>query len=107
VRDLRSLVRTLSGLGGVERQRAFEDRREALADAAAELRKRARTEWRRPMASFALGVAGAGVTLSTGNPAPAVLSFASALLGLRRQADPSTAYTYLFSAANEWPPTSK
>lgn len=105
-RDLRQFVRSVSTAEEGEREAAFADRRESLADAAAELTKHARTAWRRPMASFSLGIGGAAVALVVGNVPGAGLAFASGLLGLKRQADPSSVYTYLFSAQRAWPPFS-
>jgi hypothetical protein len=95
-RDLRHFVRDLAGLDQDARDQAFLDRREALADTADQLRRLARTSWRRPLATFGLGIAGSAVTLAAGNPLGAGLAAASALLGLRRQADPASAYFYLF-----------
>lgn len=98
VRDLRSFVRDLASLDRDAREQAFADRREALADAADELRRLARKSWRRPLASFGIGIAGSAVALASHNPIGAALGAASALLGLRRQADPGSAYAYLFRA---------
>lgn len=102
-RDLRSFVRDAATLTRQDREQAFLDRREALADAADELRRLARTSWRRPLATFGLGIAGSAVTLASGNALGAGLAAASALLGLRRQADPASAYTYLFQAQQHLP----
>jgi hypothetical protein len=104
-RDLRAFVRSVSTADSASRDEAFADRREALSDAAADLNRHMRTAWRRPMASFGLGIGGAAVALAAGTPIPAGFGFASALLGFKRQADPSSAYTYLFRAAHTWPPT--
>ena len=103
-RDLRAFVRSVSTSDPASREAAFADRREALSDAAADLNRHMRTAWRRPMASFSLGIGGSAVALAAGNPIPAGISFASGLLGLKRQADPSSVYTYLFRAAHQWPP---
>lgn len=97
-RDLRQFVRELAPLDPASRGQAFTDRREALADTADELHRLARTAWRRPLATFGLGIAGSALALVTHNPIGAGLGAASALLGLRRQADPVSAYTYLFKA---------
>jgi len=97
-RDLRHFVRDLAGLDEDTRDQAFLDRREALADTADQLRRLARTSWRRPLATFGLGIAGSAVSLAAGNPVAAGLAAAGAFLGLRRQADPSSAYSYLFQA---------
>jgi len=52
----------------------------------------------RPLATFSLGIGGSAVTLASGNVIGAGLGAAAALLGLRRQADPASAYMYLFHA---------
>ena len=98
VRDLRHFVRDLASLDRGDREQAFGDRREALADTADQLRRLARKAWRRPLASFGIGIAGSAVSLASGNPLGAVLGVAGALLGLRRQADPASVYAYLFRA---------
>lgn len=97
-RDLRRFVRDLASLDQHARDQAFNDRREALADTADQLRRLARTSWRRPLATFGLAIAGSAVTLVQGNPVGAGLRSAGALLGLQRRADPASAYTYLFRA---------
>jgi hypothetical protein len=97
-RDLRAFARELALLEPAARETAFADRREELADAADALRRLARKAWRRPLATFGLGLAGSAVALGAGNPVGAGLTAAGALLGLRRQADPASAYTYLFQA---------
>lgn len=97
-RDLRKFIRDLSGLDQDARNEAFLDRRETLADTADELRRLARTSWRRPLASFGLGIAGSAIALAAGNPSGAGLTAADTLLGVRRRADPSSAYMYLFRA---------
>jgi hypothetical protein len=97
-RDLRKFVRDLASLDPVARDEAFLDRREALADAADELRRVARTSWRRPMATFGLGIAGSAVALAAGSTLGAGLSLAEGLLGFDRRADSSSAYSYIFRA---------
>ncbi|MFC3690253.1 hypothetical protein [Aquipuribacter hungaricus] len=97
-RDLRHLVRDLADLDQDTRDQALTDRREALADTADQLRRLARTSWRRPLATFGLGIAGSAVSLAAGNLPAAGITAAGALLGLRRQADPASAYSYLFQA---------
>ena len=98
VRDLRNFVRDLASLDKTGRDQAFADRREALADTADQLRRLAGTSWRRPLATFGLGIAGSAVSLASGNLIGAGLGAAGALLGLHRQADPASVYTYLFRA---------
>jgi hypothetical protein len=97
-RDLRRFARELASLRGATRQEAFADRREELADTADYLRKLARRSWRRPLATVGIGLAGSAVSFAAGNPAGGALGGIGALLGLRRQADPASTYTYLFRA---------
>lgn len=97
-RELRRFVRDLASLDQDGRDRAVLDRREDLADHADQLRRLARTSWRRPLATFGLGIAGSAVSLASGNLLGAGLAAGSSLLGLRRQADPASAYSYLFRA---------
>ncbi|QSE87071.1 hypothetical protein [Rhodococcus koreensis] len=98
IRDLRQFVRDASKLDQAARDEAFIDRREALADAADQLRRLARTSWRRPLATFGVGIAGSAVSLAAGNPLAAGISAIGALLGFHRRADPGSAYSYLFQA---------
>jgi hypothetical protein len=104
-RDLRAFVRSVATADDEDREAAVADRREALSDSAAELGRHARKAWRRPMASFSLGIAGSAVAVATGNPVGAGIAFASGLLGLKRQADPASVYTYLLNAHAAWPRT--
>ena len=102
-RDLRRLVRDAAALTPADQEQALLDRREALADAADDLRRLARTSWRRPLATFGLGIAGSAVTLASGaltgvGVAGFGLTAFGLLLGISRQADPASAYTYLFRA---------
>lgn len=97
-RELRRFVREIAVLDDEARTQAFHDRREALADTADELRRLARKAWRRPLASFGLGIAGSAVVLHSGNPVGAGIGAVAALLGLQRRADPNSAYSYLFHA---------
>jgi hypothetical protein len=100
-RDLRAFVREIGTLEATDRASALVDRHEELADTAEDLRKLARRSWRRPMASFSLGIAGAAVALAAGNLPSAAIAVGGGLLGLRRQSDPGTAYAYLFRVQRE------
>jgi len=100
-RDLRRFVRDAATLTRPDRQQALLDRREELAGAADEIRRVARKSWRRPLATFGPGIAGSAVTLAYGNPLGAGLTAAAAVLGLHRQADPASAYSYLFQAQQQ------
>jgi hypothetical protein len=100
-RELRQFVRDLASQDPEAREHSFADRREALADTADQLRRLARRAWRRPLATFGLGIAGSAVSIAHGNPVGAGLSAAAALLGLHRQSDPASAYAYLFQAQHQ------
>lgn len=100
-RDLRAFVRAASDLDERERAEALLDRQEALIDTAYELRRLSRKAWRRPMASFGLGIAGASVALAAGNLPGAALAAGGGLLGLKRAADPGTAYAYLYGVKGQ------
>jgi hypothetical protein len=97
-RSARQFARELSLMPDAEREASFGDRQNELDDLASDLRRKARSAWRQP-ASFALGLAGAGWTLATGNPLGALLT-ASALFAK----GPGTvnvdagAFSYLFAA---------
>jgi hypothetical protein len=97
-RSARQFARELSLLPEAARTAAFVDRQSELDDLASDLRRKARSAWRQP-ASFALGLAGAGWTLVTGNPLGALLS-ASALFakGPGAARAEAGAFSYLFAA---------
>lgn len=61
VRSAREFARELSVIPGAERDSAFRDRQAELDDLANDLKRTARSAWKRP-ASFALGLAGASWT---------------------------------------------
>lgn len=98
MRNLRRFVAELAGLDEQARERAFVDRREELADAADDLRRLARTHWRRPLASFGLGLAGAAWSAHQGDFPAALLQLGAGLLGLQGMPDTGSAYSYLFTA---------
>jgi hypothetical protein len=81
--NLRRFVAELAGLDEQARERAFVDRREELADAADDLRRLARTHWRRPLASFGLGLAGVAWSAHQGDSPAALLQLGAGLLGLQ------------------------
>ena len=65
-------------------------------------RKKARKAWRQP-AAFALGLAGAAWTYSTGNPIGALLSVgALAARGLSGKDKEAGAFSYLFAAHDQY-----
>jgi hypothetical protein len=85
-----------------EREAAFTDRQAEIEDLASDLRRKARKAWRQP-ASFALGLAGAAWTYSTGNPIGALLA-AGALVarGLSGKEKEAGAFSYLFTAHEQY-----
>ena len=101
-RSVRDFARQLSLMPEVERQAAFTDRQAEIEDLASDLRRKARKAWRRP-ASFALGLAGAAWTYSTGNPIGALLAAgALAARGLSENDKEAGAFSYLFAAHEQY-----
>lgn len=97
VRDVRRFVQTVSALDSdEEREAAVLDRQEELGDAAAGLRKTARTYWRRPLARVAVGGAGAILSLASGSALPAALSGMAALLEWEPRPNEAGPFSYLF-----------
>jgi hypothetical protein len=96
IRDVRRFVRDLSLLDAEEREVAILDRHEELSDMAAALRRTARSYWRRPIARVAVGGAGAGISLASGQPLPAALAGMAALLEWEPQVDAAGPFSYLF-----------
>jgi hypothetical protein len=106
VRELERFIHEVAALPTDEQIHAINRRREAIADSAADLRKIARQAWARPV-SFALCLAGAAWTATTGDLLAALLGFGAAAAG--RMAGSTTevgAYSYLFAAHHQFPPTS-
>jgi hypothetical protein len=93
MRNLRRFLAELAGLDEPARKRAFVDRREELADAADELRRLARTYWRKPLAGFGLGLAGAAWTAHQGDVPTALLSLGAGLLSLQGLPHTGSAYS--------------
>jgi hypothetical protein len=100
-RDLREFVRDASLLNEQAREQALADREEELIDTARDLSELSRKAWRRPMASFSLGIAGASVALVGGDLAGAALAAGGGLLGLKRTVYPGTAYAYIYETKTE------
>lgn len=96
---VRSFARELSLMAEDERQDAFEKRQDELDDAARAIKKASWEAWRKP-ASFAFGLAGAALTLLSGNPiGAAVAATGSAIAGIpSATANEIGVYSYLFSA---------
>jgi hypothetical protein len=99
--SVRKFAMELSRMPEEERKVAFEIRQAEISDLANDLRKRARTGWRKP-ASFALTLVGAVLAWAT-SPIATVLGAASAVAGYENAAaGDAGAYTYLFSAASRF-----
>jgi hypothetical protein len=98
MRHLREFLVELAGLDELDRARAFVDRREELADAADDLRRRARRYWRKPLAGFGLGVAGAAWSAHQGDYPASLIQLGAGLLSLQGMPDTGSAYSYLFTA---------
>jgi hypothetical protein len=101
-RSVREFARQLSLMSEAERELAFAERQVEIEDLASDLRRKARKAWRQP-ASFALGLAGAAWTLSTGNPIGALLAAGTlAARGVGSKANEVDAFSYLFAAHEQY-----
>lgn len=97
-RAVRGFARELSLMPEAERKAAFTDRQSEIEDLASDLRRNARRAWRQP-ASFALGLAGAAWTFSSGNPIGALLAAgALAVRGWGGTGREAGAFSYVFAA---------
>jgi len=102
-RDVRRFVLELSLLSEVGKASALADRRAELDDRAEELRRVARSAFKRQAVSFGFGLAGAAWTLVHGDPWGGIFAAGAAAGGLTR-ADPEpigAAYTYILRAKTE------
>lgn len=99
---LRDLLRFTSQIAltddAAERERLLLDRRDELAEAAHNLRRLARQAFRRKLATWSLGLAGAVWGLSQHDPLGLALGAASQLLDVLPTKKHVTAYSYLFFA---------
>lgn len=96
IRDIQRFVRSLSVLDSEgERETAVIERQEELSDAARELRKTARTYWRRPIARVAVGGVGAVLSLASGSILPAALTAMAAVLEWEPRTDTAGPFSYL------------
>lgn len=97
-RSVRKFSRDLSLMSEQEQSREFVERQAQLDDLAADLRRNARSAWRKP-ASFFLGLAGGFWTYKTGDPIGALLGAGAVLTGgIDRQQNEAGAYSYIFAA---------
>jgi hypothetical protein len=102
VRAVRRFVRELSLLPQKEAAVAVVEREKELDELASDLRKGSQAAWKQP-ASFALSVAGAAWTYTTGDPVGAILAAGAALTGLSSSQKPEVgAYSYLFKARQKY-----
>jgi hypothetical protein len=102
VQSVRAFARQLSFMPEQERTSAFQDRRAELDDLANDLKRKARSAWKRPT-SFALGLAGASWTYATGNPIGALLAAGGLILkGAESDQHEAGAFSYLFAAHGQY-----
>lgn len=102
IRSVREFARELSLMPEQDRTAAFQDRQSQLDDLASDLKRKARSAWKRP-ASFALGLAGASWTYTTGNPIGALLAAGALVLrGAGSDQHEAGAFTYLFAAHEQY-----
>lgn len=101
-RSVRRFVRELSLLGDKDRAAAFAERQQELTEMANTLANTASKAWKQP-ASFALSVAGATWTFTTGDPLGAILAAGAAWAGYSSGTSPEVgAYSYLFQARRRY-----
>lgn len=98
-RKIREFLTQISVTPEGDRSRAFRDRQDEIRQLASDLKSVSRAAWRKP-ASFALTIAGAAWTWSTGDIAGGLLAALGALTGYDSVSQPGSAYSYLFSAAD-------
>lgn len=99
MRKLRQFLVELAAIADpLDRARAIADRDEELADEAHRLRDALERSYRRPLAGFALGIAGSAWTVATQDPIGGALAAAGLLLMGIPPTNERTAYSYLFSA---------
>ena len=88
---------------GPERDALLIQRREALADHARALQKHSRTQLRKNLGSFGVGVAGAAWSAVSGDLVGLALGGGSLLLGLGgSEPDTMGAYSYLFASSGRF-----
>ena len=102
IQSIRQFSRELSLMPEHERVRAFADRQAELDDLASDLRKIARSSWRKPI-SFCLALAGAYWTYQTHDPIGALLAGGAVLAaGIDKPANEAGAFSYLFAAHRQF-----
>jgi len=100
-RECKLFAFELSRMNAEERALNFDLRQEKLNDMASSLRKISRNAWKKP-ASFALTIAGAAWTITTGDILGAVIASSGGLLGLDKEKKDVGAFSYLFKAQDKW-----
>jgi len=101
-RSVRRFVRELSLLSDNDRAAAVTERQQELTEMANTLANTASKTWKQP-ASFALSIAGAAWTFTTGDPLGAILAAGAAWAGDSSGTLPEVgAYSYLFQARRRY-----
>jgi hypothetical protein len=96
--DVRLFTYELAQLAADQREVAFAERQDELADAAADLRRLSRRWWRRPLASIALGSVGATWYGVHGVWDDAVMSLLAGLIGAGGRPSFDNVFCYVFTA---------
>jgi|HubBroStandDraft_6_1064221.scaffolds.fasta_scaffold109921_1 hypothetical protein len=76
----------------------MQDRHDALADAADDLRRASRDWWRRAATSIGVGIAGGTWSASSGDWPAAILAILGGVVGVGGRPKLDNAFTYLFRA---------
>jgi hypothetical protein len=99
--SVRKFALELSRMTPTEQTVAFVLRQAELDDLASDLRKKARTAWKKP-ASFALTLIGAAASVMT-SPVAAAIGIGARLVGYESASKADTrAYSYLFNAQSRF-----
>jgi hypothetical protein len=103
-RDLRDFTLNLSLMSAEERVLAIEDRATELDDRAEDLRRIARSAFKKSARVLACGLAGAAWTLSKGDPVGALITTgaAAASFNVSHPMPVGASYSYIFAARDEF-----
>ncbi len=99
--EIRRFVRDLSLVSEKEQKRELKARRQEIGDLADSLHRLSKKAWKR-RAAFALSIAGAAWTATTGNPIGAALAAGGAIIGFQWTPKEAGAYSYIFRARERY-----
>jgi hypothetical protein len=97
-RNLREFAMAASRAKGNERRRLMQDRHDALADEADDLRRTSRDWWRRAAASIGIGISGGAWSAFSGDWPAAIIAILGGVAGTGAKPQLDSAFSYLFRA---------